>query len=119
MYHYLTGSASWMLMTMLTQIYGVAGELGDLVLAPKLVKEQFDKEGKAEVRAFFAGKRLAITYLNPGHLDYAAYRVKSLSVNGKDVRFQSPTPKSAKILKKDLASLFTQTTNTVQVLLGN
>lgn len=118
MYHYLTGSASWMLMTVLTQIYGVAGDLGDLVLSPKLVKEQFDKEGKAQASAFFAGKRLAVTYSNPQKLDYADYQVKSVKVNGKDVRFQSPTPKSAKILKKDFPSLFTKTSNTIEVQLS-
>jgi cellobiose phosphorylase len=37
MYPYLTGSASWYLLTMLTEVYGVRGELGDLLFAPKLL----------------------------------------------------------------------------------
>ena len=42
MYPYLTGSASWYLLTLLTEVFGVKGDLGDLVLAPKLVAAQFD-----------------------------------------------------------------------------
>ena len=35
-YPWLTGSASWYLLTMVTQVFGVRGQLGDLVLEPKL-----------------------------------------------------------------------------------
>ena len=34
-YPYLTGAASWYMMTMVTQIFGFRGEWGDLVLEPK------------------------------------------------------------------------------------
>jgi cellobiose phosphorylase len=118
MYHYLTGSASWMLMTVLTQIYGVKGELGDLVLEPKLVKEQFDAKGEAKVRAYFAGKHLEIVYQNPKKLDYSDYQIRLLKVNGKEIRSASSNAKKAKILKKDFPSLFTQPLNLVEALLG-
>ena len=35
MYNYLTGAASWFMLTMITEVYGVKGSLGNLVLAPK------------------------------------------------------------------------------------
>lgn len=57
-YHYVTGSASWLLMTLLTQIYGLRGDLGDWVLEPKLMQEQFDSNGIASVTTTFAGKPL-------------------------------------------------------------
>ena len=41
--HYLTGAASWYMMTMITEVFGVHGEAGDLVIKPKLLKKQFDK----------------------------------------------------------------------------
>lgn len=50
MYTYLTGSASWLLLTMVTEVFGVKGKLGDLLLQPKLVKEQFDSEEKPLLR---------------------------------------------------------------------
>ncbi|MCD4685888.1 MAG: cellobiose phosphorylase, partial [Anaerolineae bacterium] len=35
MYTYLTGSASWLLLTLTTEVFGVKGDLGDLALEPK------------------------------------------------------------------------------------
>ncbi|GJM76558.1 hypothetical protein HMSSN036_87740 [Paenibacillus macerans] len=49
MYTYLTGSASWLLLTQLTEVYGVKGRFGDLRLEPKLVQAQFDGSGEAAV----------------------------------------------------------------------
>jgi len=71
-YPYLTGSASWYLLTLLTQAFGVRGQLGELVLSPKLVLEQFDGEGKAYVRTRFADRELEVIYQNPDRLDYGS-----------------------------------------------
>lgn len=60
MYHYLTGAASWYLLTVLTQVYGVHGEYGDLVITPHLMPEQFDEQGEASVTFTFAGRRLRV-----------------------------------------------------------
>ena len=62
MYHYLTGAASWYLMTVLTQMYGIRGFYGDLVFCPKLLAAQFDENGEATAELFFAGRRLRVTY---------------------------------------------------------
>jgi cellobiose phosphorylase len=58
MYTYLTGSASWYLLTMLTEVYGVKGELGNLVIEPKLTAGKFDAYGKEKVQTLFAGKHI-------------------------------------------------------------
>mgnify|MGYP002801425730 FL=1 len=73
MYHYLTGAASWFMLTMITEVFGVRGEAGDLVLEPKLTAEQFDQTGTAELRLVFAGRPLTVRYRNAGHKDYGAY----------------------------------------------
>lgn len=39
MYPYLTGAGSWLLLTMQTQVFGVRGRDGDLLLEPKLTAE--------------------------------------------------------------------------------
>lgn len=62
MYHYLTGAASWYLMTVLTQMFGIHGEFGDLCLQPKLMPEQFDEEGKASASFVYLGRRIKVTY---------------------------------------------------------
>jgi len=62
LYHYLTGAASWYLMTVLTEMFGVKGYFGDLLFAPKLLEEQFDDGGKAGTKLIFLGKKLNIRY---------------------------------------------------------
>lgn len=62
MYHYLTGAASWYLMTVLTEMYGIKGCWGDLYFGPKLLKSQFDAEGQASVSFTFAGRKLLVKY---------------------------------------------------------
>lgn len=89
MYTYLTGSASWLLLTKLTEVFGVKGLYGDLHLEPKLTQAQFDEAGKACVETLFAGKMLRVAYLNPQGLDYGSYRVKSVLVNGESVMFST------------------------------
>ena len=74
LYPWLTGSASWYLLTLLNEVYGVRGNLGDLVLAPKLVAVQFDDRGEAAVRTQFAGCDLEIVYHNPRRLEYRRVR---------------------------------------------
>ena len=41
MYSYLTGSASWFILTLLTQAFGIKGEYEDLLIEPKLTAQQF------------------------------------------------------------------------------
>ena len=65
LYCYLTGAASWYLMTMITEVFGVRGEWGDLVICPKLVCEQFDAQGTASISLSFAGKQLCVTVVRP------------------------------------------------------
>ena len=73
MYHYLTGAASWFMMTMITQVFGVRGEAGDLILDPKLLAEQFDDNGRASLKVSFAGRDLEIIYENVNRKDYGSY----------------------------------------------
>lgn len=82
MYHYLTGAGSWYMMTMITQVFGVRGEAGDLVLEPKLVKEQFDESGTAKISLTFAGKEFEVICHNPKRLDYGEYVIGSAVCEG-------------------------------------
>jgi len=117
MYHYLTGSASWMLMTMLTQIFGVRGESGDLVLEPKLVGEQFDPSGKASVKTYFGGKKIAIVYLNPKQLDHGVYRINSLAFNGREIKEFIRGPKLVRIPKNYFSEICLRTENSIELFL--
>jgi cellobiose phosphorylase len=85
MYTYLTGSASWYLLTLVTESFGVKGKLGDLVLEPKLVAEQFDKEGKARLKTSFAGRDLDIVYVNPNLSDFGHYLMGTINLDGQPI----------------------------------
>ena len=82
MYHYLTGSASWLLLTVLTGMYGINGSDGNLLLEPKLLLEQFDHEGNASVYCVFDNKKLRITYLNENKKQYGKYKISEILING-------------------------------------
>ncbi|MGB7538931.1 MAG: cellobiose phosphorylase [Anaerolineales bacterium] len=82
MYPFLTGSAAWYLLTLLTEVYGVKGRFGDLVLAPRFAADQFSAGGGPKVQFVFAGKALEIEYRNPGRRSGAECRVAAVEVNG-------------------------------------
>ncbi len=82
MYQYLTGAASWFMLTMITEVFGVWGEVGDLILYPKLLACQFDAEGTASIDIPFAGKRFSIIYENKSSKDFGSYIVDCASCDG-------------------------------------
>jgi cellobiose phosphorylase len=102
MYPYLTGSASWMVLTELTQVFGVRGEFGDLVIAPKLVAEQFGKDGKVSVSCQFAGRNLQVRYHNPKHLEYGKYAIIKTTLNNKEISLKSASSGEKKINRQAL-----------------
>ena len=85
MYPYLTGSASWYLLTLVTRVFGIYGILGDLAIEPKLVSEQFNHDGNAGLSTLFAGRMLEIIYKNPTKLEYGDYRVGKITIDGMPV----------------------------------
>ncbi|MBF0387922.1 MAG: cellobiose phosphorylase [Candidatus Omnitrophica bacterium] len=111
MYHFLTGSASWYVLTLLTQAYGVRGCMGDLVLAPQLVLEEFNAQGEARVDFQFAGRPVAVVYSNPARLDAGAYRVEQIFFNGVVV----PDPINSDGTARLERALFRQGTSAVEL----
>lgn len=103
MYPWLTGSASWFILTLVQLAYGVRGEWGDLVLDPQLTGAQFDAEGRAEIETLFAGRRLVVRYHNPQLLEAGAYRPTAVIVDGQHIQVESSGPgvrlKRAALLK--------------------
>lgn len=83
MYPYLTGAASWMLLTIQTQAFGVRGSGGDLVLEPKLLAEQFDAEGIAKIYCTAAGRKLRVRYENPEKLDWGTYQIGTVTAGNR------------------------------------
>ncbi|MDC7278578.1 MULTISPECIES: GH36-type glycosyl hydrolase domain-containing protein [Pseudobutyrivibrio] len=86
-YPYLTGAASWYLLTMITEVFGVKGEAGNLCLEPALLKEQFDEAGEAKISLNFADKRFDIVYANPSKFQHGTYKIKAASLNDGQLAF--------------------------------
>ncbi len=99
MYPYLTGAASWLLLTMQTQVFGVRGRRGDLELAPRLTAELFDESHKATIECTAAGRRLKVTYLNPKELDWGEYDIATVTCGERAWRASGAT---ALIAREDL-----------------
>lgn len=95
MYSYLTGSASWFILTYVTEIFGVKGLMGDLMIEPKLVKEQFGEKGNIALKSRFAGRDLLIEFKNGGLLDWNEYRIKDVLINEKPLVIER---KQAKVI---------------------
>lgn len=117
MYPYLTGSASWYLLTLLTQAFGVKGVRGDLGLSPKLLAAQFDDAGNAQVETLFAGRKLKVIYHNPARLEYGSYSVQEIRIDGKAVPFERRAD-TAILPRQVIASLDPQHTHLVEVNLS-
>ena len=45
---------AWLLVTVITQMFGVRGQMGDLAFVPQLLPEQFDANGEAGLSMIFA-----------------------------------------------------------------
>ena len=112
MYHYLTGAASWLMMTAITEMFGVKGKLGDLAFEPKLLEEQFDKEGQATLRITFANRKLSITYHNKSKKSPQLYKVKEIRVNN-----QLYTNNQPEIKRIDIENLDSKVEHKIEVIL--
>jgi cellobiose phosphorylase len=117
MYPYLTGSASWYLLTLLTEVFGIKGRLGDLTLEPKLVREQFDADGKAAVLTLFAGRRLNVIYHNTARLAYGEYAIQGIQLNGEPISFELDG-NTATLSRDALTALSEEQTHNLDVILA-
>ncbi|MBQ8030378.1 MAG: cellobiose phosphorylase, partial [Butyrivibrio sp.] len=115
LYNYLTGAASWYLMTVVTEEFGVCGLAGDLSIDPKLVLSQFDDENKASISLIFRGKNLTVTYNNPDRLDAGSYHVKSVSIDGKELETSG---EGFMVIGSDIIDGLSDGSHNINVVLG-
>lgn len=102
LYHYLTGSASWYMLTVLTEMFGVKGNLGDLIIEPKLMSSQFDENGIAKIIFYFAGKKLTVVYENPEKKEFGDYEVEEIMIDDNRYHWGGTQPVIPRNILKDL-----------------
>ena len=81
-YAYLTGSSTWLILTLTEQIFGVDGWYGDLWLHPRLNASFFDENEKCAITRNFRDLRIEVVFHNPGRLTYPDYTIGEITVNG-------------------------------------
>lgn len=81
MYPYLTGAGSWMMLTLITQLFGVQGDRGDLSLRPQLLPCHFGEKQTAMIRCFFAEKEWEIVYYRPEQSAWDRLAVESAALD--------------------------------------
>ncbi len=106
MYPFLTGSASWYILTEVTEVFGIKADFGTLVLEPKLLKEQFNN-GVASIKTLIKGELKEVRYQNPKNLDFGEYKIKEV-ISGKPLHTKT-TQFGVKVLE--------DTTDLIEVLL--
>ncbi|MFA5403124.1 MAG: cellobiose phosphorylase [Candidatus Omnitrophota bacterium] len=113
MYAYLTGSASWFILTLITQAFGVRGEDGDLLIEPKLTAGQFGENPTLSITRSFSGAKVQVNISNPKRLDYGEYRILKASLNSKPLALVDP--QRIRIKRKALTG---KTQNIISILIG-
>ena len=83
MYPYLTGAGSWLMLCLITMVWGIRGEGGNLRLRPHLADALFDREGRSEIRCFFAGRPLRVVYQRPAEARGDRWHVKQARLDGR------------------------------------
>ncbi len=81
-YNYLTGSGSWLIFSIITEIFGIKSVLGELNISPKLVKEQFIGEKEIKVDFIYLKKNMTLIVRNAGGLDWGEYKLGEAYFNG-------------------------------------
>ena len=84
-YMYLTGSSTWIFLSLVTQIFGIRGRAGDLMLNPKLSDWFFDHKQEAKIKLNYRNQRVQITYFNPQCLAVDNYKIQSVKIDDRSV----------------------------------
>ena len=111
-YPYLTGAASWYMMTVVTQIYGFRGLWGDLMIEPKILLEQFDTEENFSAEIPYRGQTFSVVYQNPGRKEYGKYQIGEIWIDG--TLYQEANAKSVCIPFHEFEE---QNTHTLRIVL--
>jgi cellobiose phosphorylase len=115
MYAYLTGSASWFVLTMVTRVFGVRGIQGDLLIEPCLTKEQFAADAITLTRVF-AHRRLNVVFRNPSRLEYGSYSIRKVLLDSRE--FPGTSSLRVRIPRHEISRLSADREHTIVIELG-
>jgi cellobiose phosphorylase len=111
-YAYLTGSSSWFMLTLITQIFGIKGKYGALCIEPKLSIDYFNEEGISEISTIFSGRNINVVFVNKDYLDFGSYSIKEIAINGSKINISSSSTKNIVVLD-NFKELLDQSVNSI------
>ncbi|MBI4707461.1 MAG: cellobiose phosphorylase [Candidatus Omnitrophica bacterium] len=97
MYAYLTGSASWFVLTLLTEVFGIKGSGGDLLIEPKLCNDNFKHSSTISIQRNFAGRHLIIEFYLKRKTVHCENNIVSARLNSSCLCLQS---KNSMVIKR-------------------
>ncbi|MBP7216574.1 MAG: cellobiose phosphorylase [Candidatus Omnitrophica bacterium] len=102
MYAYLTGSASWFVLTLLTQAFGIKGYRGDLLIEPKLSPDQFKEGPTIAMTRMFAHRRFKVVFMLQDKAAKENMRILKATLNADPliVRHQSSVLIARSVIEK-------------------
>ncbi len=116
-YAYLTGSSAWMMLSLTSQMFGVRGKKGDLILEPRIRPELFNEQGEASIELTFHEKRIRVVYvLKPIH-KINRYMIGVVAVNNVPVILTKERAKSCIISSQYINENFDEELNVIKVFL--
>ncbi|MCX7661328.1 MAG: cellobiose phosphorylase [Candidatus Omnitrophica bacterium] len=111
-YLYLTGSASWFILTFITEVLGVKGKFGDLFIEPKLLGSQFKKD-KITFRRRFAQREFEFRYFCRNRKE-RPLRITKAKLNSLDLIF---SPCGILIERQEILKLDSHKTQIIEIFL--
>jgi cellobiose phosphorylase len=117
LYSYLTGAASWYLLTVTTEMFGVRGCYGGLEIRPALMREQFGGGGLCAIELEYGGKPFRIEIRNPKKLEYGSYRIAECRLDGRTIPVEEETG-AFRLSKETVDLLDSAVRHGIEILLG-
>ena len=114
LYSYLTGAASWYLMTVTMNMFGVHGEYGDLIIEPALLQSQFDSRKHCGIELEYALRAFKIDIFNNDDLEFGSYSIKKWLLDGKEMEGGS----NVRISANTIEQLDSSSRHVIEIYLG-
>jgi hypothetical protein len=106
-----------LLLALTTQIFGVDGRFGNLVLHPRLNASFFNENGRATLRRNFRDLRLEVQYVNHSKMSYPDNTIRAVTINGQLQKNLGPQKGSVTIPYSGLAEICKDGSCVIEVML--
>ena len=98
------------------RVFGVKGQLGDMVIAPALMPEQYDQEGKASLKIEFAGRKFSIHIFNREKKEWNKVQIKEAFCDG--TLLSAEGGRQARLKRSEIEKLTLEKVHEINIILN-